>query len=407
MKKFVRGIFSSVAYFLFTITIFQNLSYPQDEIQSSYSHPIGHYSTKEMDDVLKGPIFGVETSSYGYEPAKYDVGLYKVRYITTNPYDGTADEEVSGLVAVPVNAPGPLPILMYLRSTEFARHAAPSSPSMLLEAKAAISVFAAHGYAVFMPDYIGKGDSNKRHTYLMASGEAQASFDMLLAGKSLCSKIGVELSPDIFISGWSQGGHSTMALLRMLEGKDYPGIKAAAPIAGPYDLYLNWCHWFLYKPADSIAAIMAYLVIAYQDYYPNLKGLEKIAEKPQYQDLAVKIFDTDDIPKDVFDQFGKTPRNLFEDKFIDIVFSGTDEFSKILRDNQVYMWKSDAPIRFYYGEADNIVPPVIAETAYNYMKSMGSDVSLVSAGPSAGHVGTFLFALKDSRKWFDELKKKL
>ncbi|MFH0802945.1 MAG: prolyl oligopeptidase family serine peptidase [bacterium] len=386
--------------------IASNVVYASDIGKAINAQPVGQYSREKMDKTLSKTVFGVDPASYGFEYTKYPVSLYKVRYRTANPYRRDAVETVSGLLAVPMGAQGSLPVLSYQHSAEFSKHEIPSNPDGCLEAQAVIAAFAGHGYVIFMPDYIGKGDSMGRHTFIMADGEAQASWDMLKAGKKICSEMDIKLSSDLFLSGWSQGGHATMAFLRLLRTQRYPGVRAAAPVAGPYDMYLNWAQWLIHTLSPKIPAIMAYVILAYGEYY-NLPGLSQEALKPRYQDVGQKIFDTDVIPKDVFEQFGRTPRELFQETFVTDSLVGTDAFCRALYDNEVYMWQSDVPIRFYYGEADDMVPPVIAQTAYGYMKNMGSDVSLVNAGKSAGHAETFLFALLDARKWFDGLRSKV
>jgi len=370
---------------------------------AAIGQPLAQYSPAQSDAILAGPIFGLATGAYGFEPARYPVALYAVSYRTTNPYLGQARESASGLIALPLGAPGPLPVLEYQHGTDFSRHSVPSHPESCLEARAVAAAFAGHGYAVFMPDYIGKGISTSPHTYMLARGEARACRDMLEAGRRFCSRRHVRLSRDIFLSGWSQGGHATMAFLRLLEREKYPGVRAAAPIAGPYDLYLTWTLW-LTQPASPMApSLLAYMISSYEHHY-GLPGLLRSALKPPYQGLPENTFDTDPVPPDAVARFGRTPQDLLRADFIAAVISGSGVFSRKLRENATCLWRGATPVRFYYGEADDIVPPVVTRKAYERMKSLGAPVWLADAGRSAGHREAFLFALADARRWFDRLR---
>ena len=70
-----------------------------------------------------------------------------------------------------------------------------------------------------------------------AESEARSVVDMVLALPAYLSKYGYSWNQQLFLSGYSQGGHGTMAAHQMLEA-DYPNIPvtASAPMAGPYDL---------------------------------------------------------------------------------------------------------------------------------------------------------------------------
>src|ERR1051326_8920384 len=97
--------------------------------------------------------------------------------------------------------------------------------------------FATSGYAVAMPDYLGLGDSPGLHPYHHARSEATASVDMLRAARAFCAANGFQLNGRLFLAGYSQGGHATMALLRELETwhMNEFTVTACAPMAGAYD----------------------------------------------------------------------------------------------------------------------------------------------------------------------------
>jgi dienelactone hydrolase len=99
-------------------------------------------------------------------------------------------------------------------------------------------VLGSYGYAVVVPDYLGLGTSPGYQTYLHAGSEATCVVDALRAGRSLCSSNRVSLNGQLFLTGFSQGGHVTMAAHRELEAfhTNEFTVTASAPCAGTYDL---------------------------------------------------------------------------------------------------------------------------------------------------------------------------
>ena len=62
---------------------------------------------------------------------------------------------------------------------------------------------------------------------------------MLIAAKSVLVALGIEPGK-LFLSGWSQGGWTTMAYLEKLEGLGLP-VTAAAVASGPVDIAPDSC----------------------------------------------------------------------------------------------------------------------------------------------------------------------
>jgi dienelactone hydrolase len=100
-------------------------------------------------------------------------------------------------------------------------------------------LFAGLGYVAFLPDYLGLGLTSRGfHPYVHAASEAWAALDMLRAGDQFCQQLQVAVNAQLFITGYSQGGHGAMALHRAIE-KDPSNeftVTAAAPLSGPYSI---------------------------------------------------------------------------------------------------------------------------------------------------------------------------
>lgn len=77
---------------------------------------------------------------------------------------------------------------------------------------------------------------------------------------------------------------------------------------------------------------------------------------------------------------------------------------RALREQEVYKWKPNAPIRFFYGEADTRLDQENPKLAVKYMTGLGAtDVSLVNLG-KVDHTGSWVKGLHQVRKWFDSFK---
>ena len=78
-------------------------------------------------------------------------------------------------------------------------------------------VGASHGYIVTMSDFIGLGDGVGFHNYVHAKTEASSTIDLILFGKEFAYDKGVMPNNQLFLFGYSQGGHATMATVRELQ----------------------------------------------------------------------------------------------------------------------------------------------------------------------------------------------
>src|SRR5690606_2948145 len=92
------------------------------------------------------------------------------------------------------------------------------APSQLttFEGAPVAALFASAGFAYAAPDYLGLGDGDGDHPYLHAHSEATASLDLLRAMREFADRRGIELAPDLYATGFSQGGQATMALGELL-----------------------------------------------------------------------------------------------------------------------------------------------------------------------------------------------
>ena len=162
----------------------------------------------------------------------YGVAIWRITYKTI---DIAGDPTIaSGTVVVPDGAAGPRPVVSEQHGTQTLALAADAGAEELAIYVPGLA-FAGHGYFVVGADYLGLGDSMGLHPYLDAASEASAAIDMLVAARAAALQLDTELGDQLFLSGYSQGGHVTMALHRELERVDHGfTVTASFPMAGPY-----------------------------------------------------------------------------------------------------------------------------------------------------------------------------
>jgi len=372
------------------------------------------YDTQRLHKILTTEVADFSPFKVSYPSARYPVKLYRVSYSSVVPEDNNRPTVTSGLIAIPETENKSLPVVSYQHGTVFSKMAVPShpdvpgSPDDSMETRLMIAQFAGQGYIVIGADYFGKGLSKETDGYLVKASAAQACLDMLKAAKVVSAHLKVEMG-QLFLSGWSQGSWNTLAFLNKLESLDIP-VRAAAVASAPTDLYALMNRW-IHAPADIDATylfgLMALQLNAYEKYY-KLPGLANSAIKPEYQQLARDFYLNKITSEQFFGELeskGHSKLNDFlQESFMDSSSIGNSRFWQIVQENQSYRWRSNTPVNTYYGDVDEVIPEYIAKLPVDYQSIMGgAKTTAIAAGAQANHRGTFLYAVEEQKKWFDQL----
>jgi poly(3-hydroxybutyrate) depolymerase len=173
--------------------------------------------------------------------AECGVDIRYVLYMTRfNDQPATA----SAAVFVPNGAgaacTGSRPVLLYAHGTTTQKSYNMADIVNNPEGSLAAAMFAAHGFIVVAPNYLGYDKSSLTFTpYLNAEASAIDMVDGLRAAKSyLASDSAVLPNSQLFITGYSQGGHVAMATHKIIE-RDYAGeftVTASGPMSGPHNM---------------------------------------------------------------------------------------------------------------------------------------------------------------------------
>ena len=233
----------------------------------------------------------------------YDVELYKIRYET--PGVDNLPDTASGLMVIPkVPAGTQLPIVVYEHGTT----SGPTDvPSQLRGGYQVALAYAAFGFITLAPDYLGLGDSRGFHPYVHVATEASASLDMLNGGLEYLDTHEPEWNPNfLFLAGYSQGGHASMALHKEIEdfwSFVYP-VTAAAHMSGPYSISGVMRDLILSDVSYGSPAYIAYIMLGYNEVYGNLyNDINEIFIEPyvtsieNFETFAIKLIPIDKLSK--------------------------------------------------------------------------------------------------------------
>jgi pimeloyl-ACP methyl ester carboxylesterase len=335
---------------------------------------------------------------------QYRVRLYKITYETITPVG--ASTPASGVLLLPEGAALALPLLSFQHGTILLTNEAPSAMNPSDRFTIGLA-FASTGYAVAGPDYLGFGDSPGFHPYHHARSEATACVDMLRAVKTLCATNGFALTNRLFLCGYSQGGHATLALLRELESWHTNEflVTACAPMAGAYDLSGVTRTEFLSGDTQPNPYYFLYLLAAYQGVYrlaPNLPALLR----PPYDTTLPPLLDGGHSEDQVNAAMPGDPVQILKPEYLD-GFRNDPRHPLLLalQDNDLYRWKPRAPLRLYHCAGDRDVIVANSQVAYAAFQSLGAtQVLLIDPQPSADHEACALPSLLLAKTWFDSLR---
>ncbi len=172
--------------------------------------------------------------------ARYPVISEKVSYLSVKP-DGTPDTNLTGLVTRPdlgnVTDFTPRDRVIVLT------HATGGNPgSLALDDTWFIvaNILSSHGYLVVAADNYGRvGTSKAQEPYLIANATAYNSYDLLKSVVGVPRYDKFRTNGDVTVVGYSQGGHTAVALwqLMSLHRSKAFNLREVYAGGGPYNLY--------------------------------------------------------------------------------------------------------------------------------------------------------------------------
>jgi pimeloyl-ACP methyl ester carboxylesterase len=357
---------------------------PKEAIQAGFDA-----FAKESNTTAKRAILGIKS--------------YKIHYNTTD--DNGKSVKASGLITVPAltkefltayknnQIPGldnpehndfTLSIVSDQHGTIFSRDKSPTIDIGPTKPNSLSTLFSSA--ALFMtvqPDYIGLGDSDIPHPFVLEKSLANATVDMIKASIAFANKAGLPINGQVFLSGYSEGGYATLAAAKEIE-ENQPDINlmAVAPMAGPYDMEKMGLI-ALSSPVMPFPPYLANVVHSYSEVYSDIDEKEIITDK--YQPILSTIFDGDHNRSVAYISLphvsseepnileAQNPSKLFKSSIMsDYQNDENTPLRKRFKENSPIDWKPTVPMKLIHCTNDEVIPYKMSELAYNSFQKNGS-----------------------------------
>ncbi|HPH87503.1 MAG TPA: hypothetical protein PKV76_03485 [Chitinophagales bacterium] len=335
-----------------------------------------------------------------------DVDIYEIMY--KSKWIDSSYILCSGIYFAPKNIKNAAPIMMYGHGTQIHKHRTISDE----DAQQGICLgFATDGYAACYPDYYGIGKGEGDHLYQHAWSEAMSFIYMLYAIDELNKKINVKTNGQLFLTGYSQGGHSSFAAQKYLEELNDPRfqVTASSPMSGAYDMTGEQQKYMFQEYPRPF--YLPYLLVSYQTAYRvlNTDNIYSIFKSP-FDTLLPKYYSNNiDKTLDDLDKImPKIPAEVVKDSLVEVYKSDTNFLFKIkLKENNLTDWKPKAPVQLCYCKGDREVNYKNSEVAYNNMTALGvTNIKLNNLSDQLDHNTCAPFAVMATKFYFDRFKNK-
>jgi hypothetical protein len=357
-----------------------------------------HLTTAEIDVLLSdaGLPSGILTLDY-------EVDVHRIVYETLSP-NGNTGTTASGLVFIPTNVPCPLPLISYMHGTKVVKE---ETFYYLRDEWFLGAVMASSGYVMSMPDYLGLGMSPGFHPYQHNRSQATATIDLLRVAKTICADTDVDLNGQLFLTGYSQGGHACLGTHQIIQ-EEYANeftVTASAPGSGPYNLSGNQFDMVAAMEPYAVPGYLPYLILSYQsvygDWYTNYSDIFT----PPYDQTLPPLFDGTHSFGEINEAMNDTPRLVIVPEYADAFFGDPNHPAMVaLRENDVYDWVPEAPVLLNYCSSDQEVTYLNALFTEQWMNDLGAtNVTSIERSSTLSHYECAQPTLLFSKGWFDSL----
>jgi pimeloyl-ACP methyl ester carboxylesterase len=237
------------------------------------------------------------------------------------------------------------------------------------ETRLLMMMYAAQGYTVVATDYLGFAKSNYTyHPYLHADSQATAIIDGIRAARNAAPAVGATLSGKVVLTGYSQGGHASMAAHRAIE-RDHAAeiaVIAGAHLAGPYGLS------GALQSGVAIAGyqfFVPYVVTSFQKVYGNLYAKAADAFKEPYSTWIDSLLPSPTLTYTTLITQGKLPSTqlmpadardaLFQSSFLAQASNANSNLIQAAKKNDLLGWTPVSPIMLCGGSGDPTIPKAL------------------------------------------------
>jgi len=347
-------------------------------------------------------------NDWGYNTSQMilnDVISYKITYNTIDVFGNPTI--ASGALFVPQVDCDTLPFVSNQHGTITHKAQVPSNninPVFGL-------IYSGNGYITTMPDYLGMGENQGIHPYIHWESEATASIDLIRAAREFINEsLGILDNNQLFLTGYSQGGHATMAVHKYITINNLQNefnVEASSCGSGAFPLSDVQTPMMLSDSIYERAEFLPFTYASYQLVYGNLYDNYNEVYDPPYDsiiaDWLVSGIHTNAewmelIPDNYYD--------FMQDSVFDNILNNPNHpVYANLKQNDLHNWIPQEPVRMVYCGNDIWVFPENSIEAKDTMIALGANnVLAIDLDPTEDHWGCIPPAHTYSLEWFDSLK---
>ena len=384
---------------LFTLTLLIGFSLSTQAERGDF------VSATKIDSLDKEEILALY-AGYGDEillvqsiiPINYDVDFYKIVFETLDAFDEPVNS--SGLVALPQGVEHGMSILQYNHGTTRNTNQSDLEGS---EWFVSLAVSAGGDYVGIMPDYLGYGESacTAIHGYNMNKPLARDGADMIRAVRTFCEDLSVELDGKIFVTGYSEGGYAAMAVAKEAQ-ENLPDLDltAVAPLSGAYQVY-PLTRDFIIDPVSENSNNLSHIIYSYNNVYQIIGDLSEAIISPYDTIIPIRLNECNPGPGDLPQYAYQMIDSTF---LLDVLNDPTHPVNLALKENNIYDWVPEMPMRMCYCTQDEQVPFMNAVLTADTMNLRGAACVESFEIGDYDHNGCAIWALLNSKQWFDGIR---
>lgn len=320
-------------------------------------------------------------------------------------------KKASGVVFIPALDSFAIPLASFQHGTVLERTGAPSMDTHNSDVYNLLNLtFSSEDSVVTcVPDYFGLGTGDGLHLYLNPVEEANAVRDMMRAARKLLKQYPyTQLNGQVFLYGYSEGGHATMAAQRQLEKENANEFKltASSPMAGPYALSrTSQFNVMLDSIPYASPFYLPYVAVSLFNTFHVYSSYSQLF-KPPYDSLIPLIIDGNHTAGYANSVFPSVVSTMLIDSVKEAIKNDPNHPIRLaLRDyDLVDDWTPTTPMRLYHCHADDQVFFDNSTYADSVFKARGANIELYDYGDLT-HVPCAPPSLLSGKTWFVTLFK--
>lgn len=246
-----------------------------------------------------------------------DVAVHAIDYRTVGIDNAITPS--SGAVMLPKGSDpqcqGARPVVVYAHGTSMARQIDMARfydiKAPMVEGLMAAAMFAARGYIVVAPNYVGYNQSIAPHPYINGTQQGKEVMDIVQATRTALPLLGAQDSGKLFLTGYSQGGYVAAAAHREFQRNQREAeVTASAPLGAPTAISLLLDYAVQGRPLVGGTTLLPMLTSSWQRQFGDVYRTPQDYYTPRFANSVVDLLPSDS-PVDELTQQGKIAKYLF------------------------------------------------------------------------------------------------